>query len=215
MRYCTELTVGSLLIYPPRGNVASDKAREFIRYRIKQAKHRAIDQPIERLAGILPGSVLEELLDGSRTPVPITGHAPLRKDALWVPHVICRTMVAAGLGTVVVPCLKRRRMVVQQSTRSAADEWLSPSEHADSMAVEGVFELGAKILLVDDVVTRGSTLIAAASLILHDVPNVDVKAFAVARVAQEPLTDVGEMLAPAMGVITCDEAGISPVRRGA
>ncbi len=32
MQYCTELTVASLLIYPPRGSAGSDKAREFIRY---------------------------------------------------------------------------------------------------------------------------------------------------------------------------------------
>lgn len=214
MQYCTELAVGSLLVYPPHGSAASGQARAFIRYRIKQARNRAIEMTIDRLVSLLPGSVLEELLDGSRTLVPVPGHAPLTKDALWVPRLICQTMIIAGLGTTVAPCVTRLRVVVQQSTRSTAGERLSPAEHADTMSVDGVLELGSKVLLVDDVVTRGSTLVAAASLILHHAPGLDVKAFAIGRVVQEPLAEVGDMLAPTMETILCDEAGTSPVRRG-
>jgi phosphoribosylpyrophosphate synthetase len=215
VQYCTELTVASLLIYPPRGRSGSDKARGFIRYDIKQSRDQAIERTIKRLCDILPGSVLDQFFAIPRVLVPIPGHAPLRDGALWVPHDICHAMVAAGLAQTVVPCLKRHRLVARQSTRSSSEERLTPSQHVESMALEGTLTLGGKIMIVDDVVTRGSTLIAAASLLLAQNPRLDITAFALARVEQEHLGAVGDMLAPAVEFVSCDAEGTSPYRRKA
>lgn len=215
MQYCTELTVASLLIYPPRGSPGSDQARNFIRYEIKQANGQSIEKTIDRLRDVLSASVLEDFFSEPRALVPIPGHAPLTDDALWVPRNICHAMVAAGLGTSVVPCVKRLHHVVQQSTQSSVSGRLSPSQHVESMALEGTLTLGGKVLLVDDVVTRGSTLIAAASLLLAQNPRLDIVAFALARVEQEHLSAVKDMLAPAVEHITCDADGTSPFRRKA
>jgi phosphoribosylpyrophosphate synthetase len=68
---------------------------------------------------------------------------------------------------------------------------------------------------VDDVVTRGSTLIAAASLLLAQNPRLDITAFALARVEQEHLGTAKDMLAPAVEFISCDAEGTSPYRRKA
>lgn len=213
MQYCTELTVASLLIYPPRGSVGSDKARGFIRYDIKQAKNLAIERTVKRLCDILPGSALEQFFAEPRVLVPIPGHAPLRHGALWVPLNISHAMTAAGLAQSVVPCLKRVQLVARQSTQSSAEHRLTPSQHVASMAIDGALALGGKILLVDDVVTRGSTLIAAASMLLAQNPGLDIAAFALARVEQEHIDAVKDMLAPAVGLIACDADGTSPYRR--
>lgn len=145
--------------------------------------------------------------------MPVPGHAPLRNGALWVPLNICHAMSAAGLAQTVVPCLKRVQLVARQSTQSSAEHRLTPSQHVASMALEGSLALGGRILLVDDVVTRGSTLIAAASMLLAQNPGLDIAAFALARVEQEHLGTVRDMLSPAVEHITCDAEGTSPLRR--
>lgn len=213
MEYCTELTVASLLIYPQRGTAASDKAREFIRYRIKQAQGQTIESTISRLREAVDAGEFGDFFGAPRTLVPVPGHAPQEDDTLWVPRQICQAMVAAGLGTETIPCVRRALLVDRQSTRTSAQDRLTPSQHVDSMTLEGSLMLGNRVLLVDDVVTRGATLLAAASLLRAQNPQIDIAAFALARVGEAALEDIKQMLAPTVELVSCDATGAAPIRR--
>lgn len=76
-----------------------------------------------------------------------------------------------------------------------------------------MLDLTQRVLLVDDVVTRGSTLVAAASMLLEQDPEIDVVPFSLARVEQDHLHAISDMLAPAVETINCDQDGGSPFRR--
>jgi len=56
------------------------------------------------------------------------------------------------------------------------------------------------MVLVDDVVTRGSTLIACASLLDEALPAADISAFAAVRTMSD-LEDVPTMREPCVGMI--------------
>lgn len=214
MEYCSELTVASLLVYPPKGTDASDAARRFVRYRIKQAEARTIEQTVSRLRDIAEAGSLDDFFSVPGILVPVPGHAPLVQGALWVPRVVSEAMVATGLGSAVVPCLRRTRLVPRQSSRTSADERMSPADHVDSLVFEGGLELGGRVLLVDDFVTRGATLLAAASLIRHQRPDIELAAFALVRGSDSQLSAMADMLSPAIEIITCESDGTAPVRRG-
>lgn len=59
---------------------------------------------------------------------------------------------------------------------------------------------GARIVLVDDVVTRGSTFLAAASRISEVYPDHEIKVFALVRTVSRGAVD--EMVSPRVGTIT-------------
>ena len=138
--------------------------------------------------------------------VPVPSSAPLMKDSLWVPRRIGVELIEQGLADELQPLLKRVRPVARSSGVTHAEHRPSPAQHYASMSVQARLGSFSHITLVDDVVTRGSTLIACASLLTDAYPGVQVKAFALARSDNRvELEDSREMLAPVLGRITFDE----------
>ena len=206
MSFVSELQVGSLLLYPKGKSTASASARAFIRYDIKQGKVGRIEHAVKRLTDVLPGSPLEELLGAAGVLVPAPGHTPRLQGGLWVPERICQVLVAAGVGERVLPIVERWEAVAQSSSKSSAENRVDPKEHHRTLRVLGLLEGAARFTLVDDVVTRGSTLIGCATRLREHFPKAEIRAFALARVAQEDLQATTEMLAPALEVIRYSEA---------
>jgi predicted amidophosphoribosyltransferase len=91
-----------------------------------------------------------------------------------------------GLAAEVWPLLRRRR-AVRKSAFATAGERPSVLEHYASFAVERTpldpapSAAGLRLTLVDDVVTRGRTLLAAAVRLREAFPAADVRAFALLR----------------------------------
>lgn len=206
MSFVSELQVGSLLLYPKGSSSASASARAFIRYDIKQGKVKRIGQTAKRLTEVLAGSPLEELLGAAGVLVPAPGHAPRFQGGLWVPEQICQALVAVGVGERALALVERWEAVVQSSSGTSAEYRVDPKEHYRTLKVLGLLEGAARFTLVDDVVTRGSTLIACATRLREQFPNAEIRAFALARVVQVDLQATAEMLAPALEVIRYSEA---------
>ena len=72
--------------------------------------------------------------------------------------------------------------------------------HLDSLAVDIPLAQPPRIAVVDDIVTKGATLLAVASLVKDAFPQADVSVFAVLRtMGLQP--EVERILEPCVGVI--------------
>lgn len=182
----SELEVGSYLCYSPRGE--SDVAKNS-RAWMRQLKNEQPygDPPLptsvyvaRRLAAQMEETPLAGLLTERVVLVPVPGSAPGQKGWLWPPLEIARALQAQGLAAEVLPCSKRRVGVKKSSTSSPEDRPRA-AQHYDSFEVEGCIPAPEEIVLVDDVVTRGATLLAAGSRLHESFPEARIRAFAVIR----------------------------------
>lgn len=127
--------------------------------------------------------------------VPVPGSAPVR-HADWVGERLAWCLKLLGLAEVVWPVL-RRRYAIRKSAFAAAGERPSVLEHYASFAVDRSLCGGKsareavavretrgtelRLTLVDDVITRGRTLLAAAERLRESFPGAEIRAFALVR----------------------------------
>ncbi|MGH8199417.1 MAG: phosphoribosyltransferase [Steroidobacteraceae bacterium] len=124
--------------------------------------------------------------------VPVPGSAS-GQCAYWVGERLAWCLKEIGLAGEVWPVL-RRQHPVRKSACAAPGERPSVLEHYASFAVErtlctkgylqglsGRREGGLRLTLVDDVITRGRTMIAAARRLQEAFPGAQIRAFAFLR----------------------------------
>jgi hypothetical protein len=127
--------------------------------------------------------------------VPVPGSTPAKRTH-WVGARLAWCLREVGLAAAIWPVL-RRRYAVRKSAVAAAGQRPSVMEHYESFAVEclalgeapiarrgsvaspGRTEL--RLTLVDDVITRGRTLLAAAGRLREAFPTAEIGAFALLR----------------------------------
>jgi hypothetical protein len=134
--------------------------------------------------------------------IPVPGSAPSQR-ANWAGERLAWCLKEVGLATEIWPVL-RRQHAVRKSAFAAAGERPAVLEHYTSFAVgrflgevaSGPPALGdssrwsgLQLTLVDDVITRGRTMLAAAGRIQAAFPGADIRAFALLRTLgpDEPL----------------------------
>jgi len=86
-------------------------------------------------------------------------------------------MLQNGLGSKVVPCLTRSKSVNKSAQNISGNRPL-PGDHYDSFSMSKLDTEVTKVVLIDDVVTRGSTCIGAANRVHTTLPNVKIYTFA-------------------------------------
>lgn len=126
--------------------------------------------------------------------VPVPGSAPI-PAAPWVGERLAWCLKEVGLAAEVWPVL-RRCSAVRKSAFAPAGERPSVLEHYTSFGIEHAFmdrastcgrgfvrERAAplRLTLVDDVITRGRTLLAAAGRLHAAFPHAEIRAFALLR----------------------------------
>lgn len=154
------------------------------------------------------GSVVELVRRGRHFPrlfspgailVPVPGSTSAA-GAPWASRQLAVALAALGLGGRVWVALERR-IPVRKSAAAPAGERPTVREHYES------FELAraprptpAQIVLVDDVITKGRTLFAAALRLRDALPHADIRAFALLRTTGL-VNRVDHLLAPCQGVV--------------
>ena len=115
--------------------------------------------------------------------VPVPGSAA-GHDAHWVGERLALCLQQVGLAAQVWPVL-HRRWAVRKSAFCAAGARPSVLEHYASFVVEPPPRNGAAaglpLTLIDDVITRGRTLLAAACRLREAYPQAQVRAFVLLR----------------------------------
>jgi len=131
--------------------------------------------------------------------VPVPGSAP-SAGAPWAAERLAIALTGVGLAGAVLVCLQRR-FAVRKSATAFSGERPTVREHYDSfVATDRSPHQPRRILLVDDVVTKGRTLLAAAARLHEAFPDADVRAFALVR-TMGFLPQLDHLLEPCEGVI--------------
>jgi hypothetical protein len=143
--------------------------------------------------------------------VPVPGSRPSRWSGAMPTERLAVALLNQGLGLGIWLGLHRLRSV-RKSATAAPGARTSVRTHYDTMAVdEAGIPSASSIILVDDVVTKGRTLLAAALRLREALPRSDVRAFALVRtMGYSPPFD--RLLMPCTGKIEwkCDDARRSP-----
>lgn len=135
------------------------------------------------------------------TLVPAPKSSLLKPGTLWVPERLTTAMARNGLGRSSEPCLERTRAVPRSSGQRDGAKRPKALQHYESMNVRKLLFEPEEIILVDDVVTRGATIMGGVNRLREAFPDSKIRAFAMMRVMSdvEAFADVED---PCIGTIT-------------
>ena len=189
----------SCYVYSPSGNNVVCKRSRLLRSLLKAGDAKfmqryavRVRQQVEQdsqLSGyFLPQDVL----------VPVPGSAP-RVRGIWVAAELAQALVQAGLGSKSWPGL-HRISAVRKSATAAQGARPTVALHYQSFGIEQPLFPADSFVLIDDVVTRGRTLLAAAARVREAFPHAQIRTFALLR-TMGFLTDIAQLLEPCRGEI--------------
>jgi predicted amidophosphoribosyltransferase len=131
--------------------------------------------------------------------VPVPGSAPSVTEGFWAAKHLAVALVNEGLGGAAWSVLRRVR-AVRKSATAAPGERPTVNLHYESFLIERPAISPESIVLVDDVVTKGRTLLAAASRVHEAFPGAQIRAFALVR-TMGLIPGVEQLLDPCKGEI--------------
>jgi len=145
------------------------------------------------------GGALGEFFGDHSVLVPVPKYEPSGHAILWVARRLALALQETGLAREVWTGLKRVSSIQRSSS---AWMWERPTvqQHYQSFAVTTSSKEIKNILLIDDVITKGRTLAAAAMRMQEVFPKADIRAFALVRTMGFVL-DIPRLFEPCQGVI--------------
>jgi predicted amidophosphoribosyltransferase len=189
----------SCYIYSPRGNSFVSAASRQLCARLKLGD--SIWLPC--YAGVVrelatKNETLAELFSADATLVPIPSSDPW-STRVWAAERLAIALHGVLLGQAVWPGIQRRFPVRKSATALNADR-PTTQRHYDSLSVPNPSVEPHRIILIDDVITKGRTILAAAARLHESFPNADIRAFALVR-TKGFLSDVSQFLEPCKGFV--------------
>ena len=211
----TKLEFASILSYIPRegGGDLGDQSRDMMRI-LKDG--RMIGSPPAPLADLIvsliksgvPGVAdIASLFRPTTLLVPVPKSSLFKEGSLWVPEQIANSFVRSGLGDRSARLLSRTRAIAKAATSlSSGRPRPTAIEHIQTLSVQTELTSAEEIVLIDDVVTTGSTLLGCANKLLESYPSTPIRGFAAMRAVSNPL-DFKHTLDPVVGSITLRSGG--------
>jgi len=212
------LEFGSLLSYCPRGG-DSEEIQLSRRIMMSLKNDSFVEEPPVLMSDWISSTIdqrraelpFASFFESNSVLVPLPRSSLLQPDSLWVPNRIATALVRKRFGARVLPCLTRIR-AVRKSAFSLADQRPTPTEHFESLAVQGNLESTENVVIVDDIVTRGHTMIGAANKLLEAFPSARIHAFAAMRAVSD-LSGFSHIYDPRIGSIEYREDTDDCLRR--
>lgn len=201
----SKIRYAAFLQYSPRGQSDISTESRRITRAVKADSFRngvrIIPFAAKRIAEVIDDyEAMKNCFGPDVTLIPVPRSAPLVKGGLWPSLRLAEEIQRLGLAEKVDPCLERTASI-RKSATSKPGERPRPVDHYLSLRVdhEPVLTSGGKVCLIDDVVTRGATLLASHARVQEAFPSADVISFALVRTISEG--DVNEILCPVAGTI--------------
>lgn len=142
---------------------------------------------------------LSDLFDRKTCLVPVPGSSP-SPAGVWAAERLARALCGVGLGASVWLGLRRHHAVRKSATASSADR-PTVGQHMNSLSVMCRTEpLPERVILIDDVITRGRTILAAAARLHEALPHADIRAFALVR-TMSFVAQLTHFFEPCQGVV--------------
>jgi len=202
----SEIEFGSFLSYSVRGT--SNKAEESKSTMRNLKRDRVLNSGIltsENFARAIKNDLnkypFEDYFNSDAVLVPTPRSSLPIKGMLWVPQRITTALINNGLGKSSEACLERIVAVSRSSGQRNGALRATPSQHYESMKVNELLFEPKEIVMVDDVVTRGSTFLGGVNRLAEAFPKAKIRAFAVMRSIYAP-NDFSEIVDPCVGKIT-------------
>ena len=211
--HITELEFGSFLTYSPHGKSETELRSKTVMTELKNDKYitlssnqilmsKYLAEGIKKYLDTLP---FAEYFRVNPILIPTPKSSLSKSNTIWVPQRLASALVDEGLGIAIKSLLQREKSVTKSST-SLPENRPKAIDHYNSMAVKETLDDPRDILLVDDVITRGATLLGAANKLADAFPNARIRAFAFMRTMSNPL-EFTNIFDPCKGKITLRDDG--------
>lgn len=208
---CSRLEFASFLSYTPRPETELGQRSKQLMLALKS--NRVVRSASITVTQLVAQRLTEQLatldykgwIGGSAVAVPVPSSTLARRDSLWVPDELAKAMKAVGLVAEVLPCLVRSKALPKSATSKAMDR-STAFQHHETLAVQRPMLSPTEILLVDDVVTRGATLLGCAQRLEEAFPGVTIRAFAAMRTLSDE-ANFQSLVDPCRGWITLTRNG--------
>lgn len=195
----SRMEFASLLAYVPQPwgepeqQTAQQRVRDFVNASLKPCKLMQIEGQRVSAASFAVSRLsshagpLRSLAGQGPIAVPVPRATPSKAGSAWASIEVAEALVAAGHAAEVLPLVERRISMPKAASRRKGDR-LTVADHFASLGVSPGFHFdpGAALLLVDDVISSGSTMLACRHRLLESYPSAKIVGFAVARTISEP-----------------------------
>lgn len=116
--------------------------------------------------------------------VPVPRSVLWSEGSLWVPDQLASSMVHVGLGRRAARLLLRT-VAIPKAATSISSMRPNAVKHFETLVVQTNLEPPSEILLIDDVVTTGSTLLGSANRLRDSYPTTPIRGFAAMRAVSD------------------------------
>jgi predicted amidophosphoribosyltransferase len=199
MTMIERLSFASCYVYSPAGDSAICARSRLLRALLKDADaHFMIKYAARVRQQMQPASVLAGFFLSGDVLVPVPRSTP-KVGGTWVAAELARALVQEGVGGATWPGLHRISAVCKSAT-AAKGSRPSVERHYDSFRLEPLKLRPASVVIIDDVITQGRTLLAAAARLREALPDAQIRAFALLR-TRGLISGITNLLEPCRGEI--------------
>ena len=191
---------GACYAYSPKGESDISQRSRLLCARVKNGSPKWLKSYITHVhQEIAQNHRFRDFFNEGALLVPIPQCLSLTRTSLWVARRVAFTLQEAGLGERVWTGLRRVSSIEKSS---AAWMWQRPTvqQHYRSLTVIPSPRPPTDIVLIDDVITKGRTLVAAAMRLREAFPSASIRGFALVR-TMGFVHDVERLFDPCEGVI--------------
>lgn len=195
----SRIAYASCYVYSPAGTSVACERSRLLRALLKEGDaHFMVKYAVRVQQQAQQCSQLAGFFRSTDVLVPVPGSSP-KVCGTWVAADLAYALVHAGLGTTAWPGLHRVCSVPKSATAAPGGR-PTVSRHYESFLVERRSVIPTSVLLIDDVITKGRTLLAAAARVRETFPHAQIRAFALLR-TMGMVAGVEHLLEPCRGEI--------------